>query len=46
MLKNDTGDKLSFPFIKKLNAKFDKDANKLTVDDKIISQIVLYEKEN
>ncbi|MBR5250698.1 MAG: 16S rRNA processing protein RimM [Clostridia bacterium] len=46
VLKNDRGDKISFPFIKKLNAKFDKDANKLTVDDKIISQIVLYEKEN
>ena len=46
ILKGVNGGRISFPFIKTLNPKFDKDTNILRVDDKIISQIVLYEEEN
>jgi len=46
VLKTSDGGKISFPFIKILNPKFDQDENILLLDDKIISQIVLYEKEN
>jgi 16S rRNA processing protein RimM len=42
-VKTEQNKTLSFPFIKKLNAKFDADKNTLTIDEKTLNEVSLYE---